>query len=432
MHWKSWEQMSRPKNVGGLRFQDIEAFNMAMLGKQLWTMITHKESLMARVFKRKYFPKGDSLTACLDFIPSFVWKSIHAAHEMIRQGAILLIGSGNNIKVWADRWLSMKPTRPAHTTNKVNPCFHYLLSPALRGRDLLVNDGKEWNNELLDIMFLESERKLIEENRPGGITSEDRYTWDFTKFGLNTVKSGYWVATSLKNKAIKDQEITQPSLDALYQRIWKTKTSPKIQHFLWKCINNCLLVVHNLTFRHLSKDSSCVRCQGSVEDVNHKLLCCPFARLVWAVSTIPAPPNGEMSDSFYTNLCRVLHMPQGRTKNTESEDITPWIMWNLWKNRNNFLYKGTLLNAHEVIRRTMEDAKEWCERTEAKNTELQIPCLLQEIKNGNILHKAGSNVPLMGPRLRKKLYVNWMGVTRPWRQSYVVGSKSITKTEDDH
>ena len=50
MHWKSWEALSSPKEKGGLGFKDLEAFNIALLGKQLWRMITHPESLLARVF----------------------------------------------------------------------------------------------------------------------------------------------------------------------------------------------------------------------------------------------------------------------------------------------------------------------------------------------------------------------------------------------
>lgn len=39
MYWKIWEHLSKPKSEGGLSFKDIETFNMALLGKQLWRML---------------------------------------------------------------------------------------------------------------------------------------------------------------------------------------------------------------------------------------------------------------------------------------------------------------------------------------------------------------------------------------------------------
>lgn len=92
--------MSRPKKVGRLSFKDINAFNVAQLGKQLWRMMTHKDSLMAKVFKGSYFHKYDPLSTSLGSRPSYVWQSIHTAQPTIRKGARKTIRNGVNVKVW--------------------------------------------------------------------------------------------------------------------------------------------------------------------------------------------------------------------------------------------------------------------------------------------------------------------------------------------
>ena len=51
IHWKSWDKLSTSKNEGGMGFQDLRAFNLAMLAKQGWRMIQGNESLLHKCFR---------------------------------------------------------------------------------------------------------------------------------------------------------------------------------------------------------------------------------------------------------------------------------------------------------------------------------------------------------------------------------------------
>ena len=62
--------MIRPKNLGGLRFRDMEFFNLALLARQAWRVFNDPDSLSAMILKAAYFPDKSILDAKLGNHPS--------------------------------------------------------------------------------------------------------------------------------------------------------------------------------------------------------------------------------------------------------------------------------------------------------------------------------------------------------------------------
>jgi hypothetical protein len=86
MHWLSWERLSVPKCFGGMGFKNLKAFNMAMLGKQAWKLLTHPDSLITRLLKARYYPSSDYFSARVGHNPSFVWRSLWSVMEVVENG----------------------------------------------------------------------------------------------------------------------------------------------------------------------------------------------------------------------------------------------------------------------------------------------------------------------------------------------------------
>lgn len=57
IHWVSWSKLCMTKKKeGGIGFRDLKAFNLALLAKQAWRIVTRPHSLPSRIFRAKYFP----------------------------------------------------------------------------------------------------------------------------------------------------------------------------------------------------------------------------------------------------------------------------------------------------------------------------------------------------------------------------------------
>ncbi|GMI77374.1 hypothetical protein HRI_001406700 [Hibiscus trionum] len=98
----SWDSLCTPKNVGGLGFRDLHTFNIALLGKQIWHLLSHPDSLLARVLRAKYYPSGDLLNASADKRASFAWKGINQAIHSLGPGYFWRPGVKSSIRLLRD------------------------------------------------------------------------------------------------------------------------------------------------------------------------------------------------------------------------------------------------------------------------------------------------------------------------------------------
>ncbi|XP_056856670.1 uncharacterized protein LOC130506077 [Raphanus sativus] len=151
------------------------------------------------------------------------------------------------------------------------------------------------------------------------------------------------------------------------------ETSPKVKHFLWRCLNNALPVALNMVHRHIAKQKMCSRCGDEEESVNHLLFKCHYARLVWALANVHIPPAGVWSDSLYANIHWVLNLKKEYPMEEVEESFAPWLMWRLWKNRNDFVFRGNDHDAALTVWKVWEDVFEWISRAEVKEKEVKEP-----------------------------------------------------------
>jgi hypothetical protein len=89
-------------------FRDFHSFNLAMLSKQVWRLISDPNLLCARVPRATH---EDILKAGPKAGSSFTWQSIMAGLATFKRGYIWRIGTGDNVDIFQDPWIPSSPDR---------------------------------------------------------------------------------------------------------------------------------------------------------------------------------------------------------------------------------------------------------------------------------------------------------------------------------
>ena len=94
--WMAWGRMCEAKENGGLGYKDLRQFNLAMLAKQGWRLVNGENSFVTSIMKARYFPRTYFLNAKLGNNPSYMWRSILSAQDIVKQGCRRKIGDGKD------------------------------------------------------------------------------------------------------------------------------------------------------------------------------------------------------------------------------------------------------------------------------------------------------------------------------------------------
>ena len=114
-------------------FRDIHVFNLAMLAKQAWRLVHHTQSLFYKVYKARCFPNYSFLDADIGHNPSYVWRSLLMASDILVEGTKWRVGDDRKIDVTSHKWLP-------HALVFCGP-----LPSSLYVKDLLDKDTRCWD-----------------------------------------------------------------------------------------------------------------------------------------------------------------------------------------------------------------------------------------------------------------------------------------------
>ena len=118
--------------------------------------------------------------------PSYVWRSLLAARDLIREGSIWQVGDGRTIEVSTHKWLSHKPV------------FIGEPRPNLMVSELIDENSGQWDREKLFDLVAYCTRMEIMAIPLSQVAGRDKLNWKENKGKVFSVKFAYQVALRLK------------------------------------------------------------------------------------------------------------------------------------------------------------------------------------------------------------------------------------------
>ena len=257
-------------------FRNLQAFNLAMLAKQAWRLLTRPDSLISRIYKARYFLHSDVLNAHLGCNPLYAWHSFLSSLIVIHRGTRWWVGNGKTIHIWEDKWL---PT--ASTYKAISPPCNFDDFPMVSA--LIDHDIKCWKADLVKRTFLPFEADTILSIPLSYSLSEDKLIWTGNRRGEFTVKSAYYVALPVVETIQEGESSGGDPQTQLWKKVCHLNLPTKIRIFAWRACMNALPTMLNLRIRGVYTEAKCPICDQCIENTLHALLDCDTPRSIWSL-----------------------------------------------------------------------------------------------------------------------------------------------------
>lgn len=338
--WYAWDRLCNAKEDGGLGFKHLHQFNIEMLVKQGWRLLNNVNPLVTDLMKAKYYPHTNFLNAKLGTNPSYMWRSIMEAQEVIRQGSRKRIGDGRSTNIWEEPWLPCRVN--GYLTTRVCPELQEVFVS-----NLMEEGGSTWDEAVLLDVLNERDVHLIRKIPIPGRQGPDSWFWFVDDSGMFSVKSCY-------RQIMGEQTWTSAEF---WRKLWSLDLPGKIISFMWRVCRMCLPTAVNLVKKRVEISNVCTWCLCQQEDEMHVLFACSFARTVWTNLGLQDLIPGDQRDQMGTILQKMQHVFHVYTR--EKLAWVAIVCWNLWNPRNKWLWDKVNVSAFGVQSTAVSMRTEW-------------------------------------------------------------------------
>ena len=332
IHWKSWDKLSTSKKEGGMGFQDLRAFNLAMLDKQGWRMIQGNDSLLHKCFKARYFPRSSFLDAKESPGCSYVWRSLMAALPILKAGYCWRVSNGSSIKV----------LHPSHD-----------LLDEMVVSDLINTEINMWRSEFIHSNFHRDDAEAICRIHLSRRLVADSIIWSYNNNENFFVKSAYRVARRIQGEDRAESSASSANTKIRHV-LWNLKIPNKIKVFGWRACTDILPTRVNLVRRRVLTNDKCPICLREFENTIHAIWECAVVQDIWAGSC-------QKLQKRCSGVADVMQLMEDLSDRLMREELELfWVQaWLAWNQQNCVVFGGNLMDPRNLNNRAMEYLTEY-------------------------------------------------------------------------
>ncbi|CAL1393718.1 unnamed protein product [Linum trigynum] len=343
IHWRAGHVVYAPKEEGGLGFRPFHTFNMALLAKQAWRILTNKDTLWVKVLKSIYFPNSDFLNGKKGSKASWIWSSLCEEKSWMGQGLIRVIGNGKSTRIFHDPW----------RFDRAGPLLQFDWNENATVDSWIDEVSREWKFDLLANFLSQHDLKQVAAIPIGPDSLDDFCAWRFTEQGSFTVKSAFThFHNSTRQSQVQAEDFSEVSKKR-WKWLWSLSIPPKLKFFIWKVTRGALASKENLFATKCTASKSCPICDCSSESIFHCLFTCPHVAEGWNQEWPSLPRPAPLSSVLVW-----LDSLRQRYPISSIQKII-FLMWQTWKARNEKIFRGTPPWPPATITKAASDHLQW-------------------------------------------------------------------------
>lgn len=261
MHKVAWTTCCLPLNEGGLGITSIEEQIQVSLLRQIWEIVSGRESVWTRWVKDILIKKKNFWQLKIPSNSSWSWRHILKHRDLARPLIKTKIGNGEHTYLWHDWWVSSQPL--SAVLNEYSNINH-IHEDGARVRDI-INNGR-WS---LDDLIIPNDLKTEILHTNIQVDQQDQVIWQQTN-------SNRFVA-----KEVRDMIRGRGNPGQYSNFIWFNGHIPRCSFISWLAMHNRLPTLSRIKKWNNRLNSTCVLCRVDEETRDHLFYNCHYSRQIW-------------------------------------------------------------------------------------------------------------------------------------------------------